>query len=143
MQLADEAELLERSLELGAEDAPLDPLRRAECRLNCGSLAVAAEVRPQPRAQVSRPADVEHLVVAAAEEVDAGPGRSAEREVALVHQPAAPCRGERAEIRDRPRAALLCEPDEREEQLGGCARVGQRAMARARVGADEPRELPE
>ena len=58
----------------------------AERRLDGRPLPVAAEVRAQARAQVARPADVEDLVVAAEEEVDAGPGRRAEREVALVEQ---------------------------------------------------------
>ena len=73
-QLAQQAQLLERGLELRAEDAPLDPLERAERRLDRRPLPLGAEVRPQPCPQVARAADVEHLVVPVAEEVDAGRG---------------------------------------------------------------------
>ena len=41
-QLADQPQLLERRLELGAEHAPLDPLDRAERRLDRGPLPLAS-----------------------------------------------------------------------------------------------------
>ena len=80
-QLADHAQLLERGLELGAEHAPLDALDRGERRLDRRPLPVGAEVRAQPRAQIARTPDVEQLVVAVVEAVDARPRRRAEREV--------------------------------------------------------------
>src|SRR5207253_1770713 len=50
-QLADQAQLLERGLELRAEDAPLDLLERAERGFDRRSLLLGPEVRAQPRAQ--------------------------------------------------------------------------------------------
>ena len=88
-ELANQPELLERRLELRAEHAPLDPFGRAERRFDRRPLPVAPEVRPQPRSQVAGAADVQHLVAASAEEIDARPGRRAEREVALVGEAAA------------------------------------------------------
>ena len=52
-------------------------------------------------------------------------------------------RGERAEVGDRTGTALLREPDQREQQLGGRTRVRQRAVARALGRVEEPRELAE
>ena len=89
-QLAQQAQLLERRLELGAEHAPLDPLERAQRRLDRRPLPLGAEVRAQPRAQVPGPADVEHLVVAVAEEVDARLRRRAGRERSACPRAAAP-----------------------------------------------------
>ena len=77
LQLADQAHLLEGRLELRAEDAPLDAVERMQGRLDRRPLTVGAEVRAQARPQIARSPDVQHLVVAVAEEVDAGPGRSA------------------------------------------------------------------
>ncbi len=82
-QLTQEAQLLEPGLELRAEHAPLDPVERAERRLHRRPLALGAEVRAQPRPQVARPADVEHLPRAVEEEIDAGPLGGAEGERAL------------------------------------------------------------
>ena len=122
--LPDESQLLERRLELGSGDPPLDALRRRKRRLNRRSLAVAAEVRAQPRSQVARAADVEHLVLAAEEEVDARTPRRAEGEMALVEQASSPRRRESREVGDGSRAAFLREADQREQQLGGRACVG-------------------
>src|SRR5581483_11386705 len=110
-QLADQAELVERGLELRAGDAPLDPFERAERRLDRGPLAVGAEVGAEARAQVARAADVQHLVVRVPEEVDAGPLRGAEGEVALALRAARPRGRELDEVADRGGAALLREPD--------------------------------
>ena len=122
---------------------PLDPLGRGDRRLDRRPLPVAAEVRAQARPQVARAADVEHLVVAAEEEVDAGAGRRAEREVALVEQPPRSRRRERREVGDRARAAFLREADQREQQLGGRAGVRERAVARPLARVEKPRELAE
>ncbi len=58
-QLAEKPQLLERRLELGARLAPLDPLERAERRLDGGPLPLAGEVRAEARAQLPRAADVQ------------------------------------------------------------------------------------
>src|SRR4029079_5557508 len=63
LQRSDQPHLLQCRLELGAEHAPLDPPEREQRRLDGGPLAIALEVRTKPRAQVPRPADVEHLFV--------------------------------------------------------------------------------
>ena len=83
-QLAQEAQLLEPGLELGAEHAPLDAVERAQRRLDRRPLALGAEVRAQPRPQVARPAHVEHLPGPVEEEVDARPLRRAEGERPLA-----------------------------------------------------------
>src|SRR5207253_10103188 len=107
---------------------PLDPLERAERRLDRGPLAIRAEVRAQPGPQVARAAGVEHLVVLVAEEVDAGRRRRAEGERPLEVDAASARRGELAQVGDARRAALLCEADQGEEGLGGSGRVRQRAV---------------
>src|SRR4051794_24258888 len=56
-QLADEAELLERRLDLRRHGPPFDPVQRPERRLDRRALPVGPEVRPEPGAQVSRAAD--------------------------------------------------------------------------------------
>ena len=141
--LPDQAQLLERRLELGARHPPLDPLRRGHSRFDRRPLPVAAEVRAQARPQVARPADVEHLVVAAEEEVDAGAGRRAVGEMALVEQPPCSRRRKGREVGDRPRAAFLREADQREQQLGGGAGVRERTVARPLARVEKPRELTE
>src|SRR5215218_4900462 len=60
-QLPQQPQLLERSLELGADDAPLDRLDGRERRLDRRTLPLGAEVRAQARAQVACATDVEHL----------------------------------------------------------------------------------
>ena len=141
--LPDQAQLLERRLELGAGHPPFDPLGRGHSRFDRRPLPVATEVRAQARPQVARAADVEHLVVAAEEEVDAGAGRRAVGEMALVEQP--PClRGCKGrEVGDRPRSAFLREADQGEQQLGGGAGVRERAVTRPLARIEKPRELTE
>ena len=102
----------------------------AERRLHRRPLPVAAEVRAKPRAQVARAADVQHLAVPAAEEVDAGPASARRRRAGACRRRARPRRREPDEIGDRPRAALLREPDQREQHLRRRLRIGQRAVAR-------------
>ena len=82
-QVAQEPQLLERRLELGARLAPLDPLERAERRLDGGPLPLAGEVRAQARAQLPRAADVERHPAGAPEHVDARARRRARDERAL------------------------------------------------------------
>ena len=142
-QLPEQTQLLERRLELGAQHAPLDPLERAERRLDRRPLPLAAEVRAQAGAQVTGAADVQHLVVAVAEEVDARPGRRARRQRPAAGQPPRPRRRQLDDVRDRRRPSLLCEPEQREQDLGGRLGVGERTVARGRRGADEVRERGE
>ena len=142
-QLAEQAQLLERGLELRPEHAPFDPLDRAERRLDRGSLPFGAEVRTQPRAQVTGAADVEHPVRAVAEEVDARPGRRPGDEEALAGEPARPRRGEVDDVGHRPRAVLLREAEEREQDLRRRLGVRQCAVAGPRAGAEEVRERGE
>ncbi len=80
--------------------APLDPLERAERGLDGRPLPPAGEVGAEPRAQVARLADVEHRVVAVAEEVDARGRRGSGDERALRVEPARARRGELDEIGD-------------------------------------------
>src|SRR5205085_4440820 len=98
LQLPDQPQLLERGLELGAEHAPLDPVECHQRRLNRRPLALAPEVGAETGAEVTGPADVEHLSVPVTEEVDAWPGGSAARERALVVDPALPRSGKRAQF---------------------------------------------
>ena len=129
-QLADQPQLLERRLELRAGHAPLDALERAERRLDGRPLPVGAEVRAEPRAQVARAADVQHLVVRVAEEVDARVAAARRTRAALaLHAPRAR-RRELDQVGDRARTALLRETDQAEQDLGGRLRVGQGAVAR-------------
>ena len=142
-QLAQQPELLERRLELGAEHAPLDPLERAERGLDRRPLPLGAEVGAQPRAQVAGAADVEHLLVAVAEEVDARPRRRARDERALRREPAGARRRELDELGDRARTALLRETDQREQDLRRRLRVGERPVTGPRRRAEEMRERRE
>ena len=116
LELADQPQLLERGLELGAQHAPLDAVEREQGSLDRRTLALAAEVGAQPGAQVARTTDVEHLVVAVAEEVDAGPRRGAAGEPRACRRPDA-CAARRAHAARR--AAGLRAP--------GPARSGARA----------------
>src|SRR5205823_1392591 len=97
----------------------------------------------KPGAEIPRATDVQDLVVSVPEEVDTGAGRRAEGERALEVDPAGARRGELAKVGDARRAALLCEPDERDEDLGGRGRVRQRAVAGSRARAEEVRERGE
>ena len=142
-QLADQPQLLERRLELRAERRATRPLERAERGLDRRPLPLGAEVRAQPRAQVARASDVEHLVVRVAEEVHAGTLRRAECEMALPVHATRPRRRELDEVGDGARAALLRHPDQREQDLGRRLRVRQRAVARPRIGREAVRERGE
>ena len=142
-QLAQEAQLLERRLELRARLRPLDALQRAERRLDRGSLPSAGEVRPEPRAEVACTTDVERQALAAVEDVDAGPRRRAGDERALHVQPPGAGRGELDEVGERPRAALLREPEQAHEDLRRGLRVGERPVARRGRDAEEVRERRE
>ena len=129
LKFSDQPELFERRLELGAEDAPLDPFEREQGRLDRRALGFALEVGTQACAQVAGTADVEHLVVAVAEEVHPGPRRRAANERTLaVHAPLAGS-GESAQLGDAAGSQLLRELDEADEDLGGRLRVGQRPVA--------------
>src|SRR5829696_8437581 len=70
-QLTQQPELLERRLQLRPELAPFDSLCRKQRRLNRRALLLRAEVRAEPRPEVTRPADVEDAVMRVAEQVDA------------------------------------------------------------------------
>src|SRR5207344_1733301 len=59
-QLTDQAQLLERRLELRAEHAPLDAVESSESGFHGGSLAGAREVGTQPRPKLTRLADVQN-----------------------------------------------------------------------------------
>ena len=106
-------------------------------------MAIGAEVRAQPRPQVTRAADVQHLVETVTEEVDPRYGRGAERQRALLVHAARARRGELAQVGDGRRSTLLGEADQPEQHLGRRLRVGQRAVARADRGAEEVRERGE
>ena len=140
-EIANQAELLERRLELGAELAPLDARERSERGLHRGSLAVAREVGTQASPQVARLPDVQHRVVPVPEEIDAGRRRRAGDQRAARVQPPGARRRELDHLGERPRAALLREPEERDENLGRRERIGQRAMAGLARRAEEVREL--
>ena len=142
-QLAQQAELVERGLELRAGLRPLDALERAERRLDGRSLPAAGEVGAQPGAEVAGAADVERQLVAAAKDVDARPRRRARDERALDVEPAGARRGELDEVGERPRAPLLREPEQADEDLGRRLRVRQRPVARRGRDAEEVRERRE
>ena len=133
-ELANQAQLVERRFELGAGLAPLDSRQRAERCLDSRPLPPAREVRAEPSAQITGATDVEHDVVAIAEEVDAGTSSALRpRAQRFAVQRGEPRRGELDDVADRPRAALLREADERDEDLSRGPRVGERAMARLDV----------
>ena len=139
-QVAEEPQLLERRLELGAGLAPLDPLERAERRLDGGPLPLAGEVRAKARAQLPRAADVERHPAGATEHVDARARRRARDERALrVQAPRARSR-ELDEVGQRAGAPLLGEPDQDDEDLRRRAGVRQGAVARLGRDAEEVRE---
>ncbi len=129
LQFADQPELLERGLELGAEDAPFDPLEGEERRLYGRTLAFALEVGAQAGAQVAGAADVEHLVVPVAEQVHARPGRCPADERALAVHASFARRGEGAQLGEAAGTQLLGEPDQPHEHLRGRLRVRQRSVA--------------
>ena len=108
-----------------------DPSSRHSTRSSAPSAASTAgrwrspgEVRAQPRTQVARLPDVEHGLVAVAEEVDARGRRRAGDERTPRVQPARPRRRELDDIGECRGAALLGEPEQRDEDLRGRERVG-------------------
>ena len=139
-QVAEEPQLLERRLELGARLAPLDPLERPERRLHGGPLPLAGEVRAEARAQLPRAADVERHPTGAPEHVDAGARRRARDERALRVQAPRARGGELDEVGQRAGAPLLGEPDQDDEDLRGRPGVRQGAVARLGRDAEEVRE---
>ena len=142
-QVAEEPQLLERRLELRARLAPLDPLERAERRLDGGPLPLAGEVRAEARAELPRAADVERHPAGAPEHVDAGARRRARDERALRVQSPRARSGELDEVGQRAGAPLLGEPDQDDEDLRRRAGVRQRAVARLGRDAEEVRERRE
>ena len=139
-QVAEEPQLLERRLELGARLAPLDPLERAERRFHRGPLPLAGEVRAKACAQLPRAADVQRHPTGAPEHVDAGARRRARDERALRVQAPRARSGELDEVGQRAGAALLGEPDQDDEDLRRRAGVRQGPVARLGGDAEEVRE---
>ncbi len=78
--------------------------------------------------------------MAVAEEVDAGPGRGAAHEVPLAVHAARARSRQLLEVGDRAGAALLREPDQREQDLRGRLGVRERAVAGRDRRAEEVRE---
>ena len=126
---------------LRARHAALDPLQRAQSGLDGTSAAAVPCQYERNRLRRSRAPDVEHAVVGVAEEV-AGAGakeRPGGERPLRVHAPGLR-RREGEDVRDRAGAALLRQPQEVDEDLGGRLGVGQCAVARPGRGAEEPRE---
>ena len=128
-ELAKKHELVERSLELAPAELPVDARERAERRLDGGPLAAAREVRAQPGAKIPGAPDVERLPACVTEDVRPGRGGCQGDERALSLQASGPRRRQLDEIGDRLGAALLREPDQRDQDLCGRLGVGERAMA--------------
>src|SRR5439155_4359641 len=116
---------------------------REQCRLDGGPLPIRPEVRAKTRPQVTRASDVQHLVLAITEEVDAGRRRRPDRERSLRVPLAYSRRGQVDEIGDGAGAAFLRKPDQLHEDLGGRLSVRQGAVTRARSSAEELRKRPE
>src|SRR5439155_7321297 len=112
LQLADQAHLLERRLELGSGDVPLDPVERRQRRLDRRALAFAAEVGAKARAQIAGAADVEHLSVAVAKQIDPRARRSAVCKRTLAVDAALAGSAKRTQVGEMPRPELLREPDQ-------------------------------
>ena len=129
LKFPDQPELLECCLELGAEDAPLDPLEREQGRLDRRALGFALEVGTEAYAEVAGTADVEHLVVAVAEEVDTRPRRRAANERALAVHASPAGSGETAQLGNAAGSQLLRKLDQMDKDLGGRLRIGQRPVA--------------
>ena len=105
-------------------------VERGERRLDRRTLPATGEVRAQPGAQVTGAADVQHLTVRVAEQVDAGGRRRAGRQRPLDVELAGARRGELDEVGEGARPALLRETDQAQQDLGRRLRVGQRAVTR-------------
>jgi hypothetical protein len=131
----------ERGFELRSEHPRFDPLDCPERRLDLRALPLGAEVRAQAGTQIPRAADVEHLVIAVAKEVDAGAGRRSVREVALVEHPPGARRRQRHELGDCAGAPFLREANEGEEHFGRRLRVRQSAVTRLHRRPEEVGEL--
>ena len=142
-QLANQAQLLERRLELRAARAPFDSLESSEGRLDRGPLALRAKVRAQPCMEVARAPDVEHLVVRVAKEVHARSLRRTERQAPLALDAARLGRRQLDQVCDGARAALLRHPDQAEQDLRRRLGVGQRTVAGTRVGREPVRQCRE
>src|SRR5205085_1392651 len=130
LQLPDQPQLLERGLELGAEHAPLDPVECHQRRLNRRPLALAPEVGAKTGAEVTGPADVEHLSVPVTEEADgwrARPCRAGARTAAGRERAGAALRGNPG------RNARCGRPGDRRPRSRGSG--GERWRPRARAEA--------
>jgi hypothetical protein len=128
VELADQSQLLERGLELGAQDAPLDPLEGEQRGLDRRPLAFASEVGAKAGTDVAGAADVEHLTVAVAKEVDAGPGGGTLRKGALAVDPSFSRRCERPQLGETPRSQFLGQPDQVHQHLRRGLRIGKGAV---------------
>ena len=140
LELADQPQLLERRLELGTEDAPLNAFEREQRRLHRGPLALTPEVGAQAGAKIAGSPDVQHLIVAVAKQVDARPRGRSVRERALGMYPALTRRRELPQVGEMPCAHLLGQSDQVNEHLGRRLRVRQRTVTRQGRNAEEVRE---
>ena len=140
LELADQAQLFECCLELGTEEAPLDALEREQRRFDRGPLAVAPEVGAQTGAKIAGPPDVEHLIVAVAKQVDAGPRGRSVRKRALVMDSALARRRELSQVGEAPGAHLLGQPDQVHEHLSRRLGVRKRTVTRLGRNAEEVSE---
>src|SRR5439155_25895767 len=113
------------------------PLEREQGRLHRGPLALTLEIGAKTGAQVARPADVEHLPVAVAKEVDAGPGGCAAGEGTLVIDLASSRGGERTQVGEPPRSSLLGQPDQVHQHLRGRLGIRKGAVAGPGRNAEE------
>jgi hypothetical protein len=124
LELPDQPEFLEGGLELGAEDAPLDPFDGEQGRLHRGALRFALEVGTQACAQVAGAADVEHLLVAVAEEVHPGPRRRAAHQRSLGVHTSLAGSSQGAQLGNATRSQLVRNTDQMDQDLGRRLRVG-------------------
>ena len=139
-QPQDQLELHQRRLQLASQRPRLDPLGRLQRMLDRPPKPPAGEVRAHPRAQVGCLADVQHAVVAIAEQVDAGAGgtsRASSRSAAPAGGP-----GRRRRRRGhRADAVLLSHAEQdRPADLGRGLGVGQRAVAGPHAGVEALRQ---
>ena len=142
-EVANQAHLVECRLQLRPGLAPLDSRKRTKGCFDSGPLAPTREVRAEPRAEVAGAADVEHDVVAIAEEIDTRSGRCPGDERPLPVQPSGSRRGELDDVAHRSRAALLREADQRDEDLRCRLRVGERPVTGLDTRAEEVRKRRE
>ena len=102
--------------------------RRFAQELRNLAAVVAREVRAHPGPEVGRLADVEHTPVAVAEQVDAGRAGQPGRERELRGRRVGPHRRQREEIVEPEHAERRGPFEQRVQHLGGCRRVGVRAV---------------